>query len=84
MTRTQRQNNCLQKALRFKNSDGISEALGKLYLQFCQDGFVSFSTFLEQAHKDSEALPHSTVEPTIPFKDFLQRYERELTPKENL
>ena len=84
MNKTNRQNNCLEKALRFKNSDSVSEALGKIYLQFCDDGFISFNSFLQQAHKKTATDTTTKVTPTIPFKDFLQRYERELTPKERL
>lgn len=89
MPRTDRQNNCLQKALRYKNSESVSEALGKIYLTYCEDGYESFDSFMSKVGNspDKKILYLSElkeVEPTLPFKTFLQRYERELTPKEEL
>ena len=84
MTNVNRQIESLQKAKRSKSSDKISEGLARCYLEYCSEDFTSFHKFIELVNHGTGSHKTSTVKPTIPFKDFLQRYERELTLKEQL
>lgn len=84
MNKNDIQESAIIKAQRYKNSKRISEALGKAYLQFCSDDFISFNAFLQKANILQKKISRVEVNPTIPFREFLRLYERELTLKEKI
>ena len=85
MKRTTRQNNCIHKATRYAGSSKTTEALGKLYLSYCDDGYIPFKEFSKQLKPQSNVEPIARkVNPVMPFQAFLARYESELTPKKRL
>jgi len=68
---TSKQKICLEKAEYYHTRNYLTESFGKLYLAFCDDGYVSTDKFLALVKKEDNLLRFPTkVSPSIDFDKY--------------
>ena len=73
MNLTQNQTDCLEKARRYQRKNFTTVPFGKLYLRFCDDGFVKAQHFLGLVSGSNVHPMQPKVHPTMDVNKFVQR-----------
>lgn len=70
---TDKQKRCVEKASYYSTRNYLTESFGKLYLAFCDDGYVTSDKFLSLVKKESKILQFPTkVSPSIDFDKYTE------------
>ena len=79
--KTKRQIECIQKAKAYSKKHFLTEAFGKLYLKYCDDGVIPPQDFLEKVSPNRKVIiTVGEVQSAIPIDEYFELHKTTVLP----